>query len=59
MPARASMSNGNFRYYLALSGAALIALGGGFNITQVEYWAGVATLLGFAVADMAKHIKEK
>ena len=53
------MANGNFRYYLALSGAALIALGGGFNIVQVEYWAGVATLLGFAVADMAKHIKDK
>ena len=53
------MSNGNFRYYLALMGGALIALGGGFNIVQIEYWAGVTTLLGLAVADMIKHRDDK
>jgi len=49
------MANGNFRYYLALMGGGLIALGGAFSITQIEYWAGVTTLLGLAVADMIKH----
>ena len=58
MPARAIMANGNFRYYLALMGGGLIALGGGFNITHPEYWVGVATLLGLAIADMAKHRKD-
>ncbi len=55
MPARAIMANGNFRYYLALMGGGLIALGGAFDITRIEYWAGVTTLLGLAVADMVKH----
>jgi len=49
------MANGNFRYYLALMGGGLIALGGAFSIINPEYWVGVATLLGLAVADMAKH----
>jgi len=58
MPARAIMANGNFRYYLALMGGGLIALGGAFGIGQIEYWAGVTTLLGLAVADMLKHRKD-
>ena len=52
------MANGNFRYYLALMGGGLIALGGAFGIVQIEYWAGVTTLLGLAVADMFKHRKD-
>jgi len=59
MPSRAIMANGNFRYYLALMGGGLIALGGAFSITQIEYWAGVTTLLGLAIADMAKHRNDK
>ena len=59
MRIRATMANGNFRYYLALMGGGLIALGGAFNIVQIEYWAGVTTLLGLAVADMIKHRTEK
>ena len=50
---------GNFRYYLALMAGGLIALGGAFNITQIEYWAGTTTLLGLSVADMVKHRSDK
>lgn len=49
------MDTGQLRYLTAGLAAALAALGGYANITGVEYWATVATLVGIAVVDIVKH----
>ena len=47
--------NGKLRYWAVGFGSGLAALGGVLQLTQVEYWATVATVIGIAAADMIKH----
>lgn len=51
------MSDNKFglRYTLGLAASGLLALGGVLSITAQEYWLGVAAIIAFVVADVAKH----
>lgn len=43
------------RYILGLAASGLLALGGIAEITAQEYWLGVAAIIAFVIADVAKH----